>query len=89
MNISSLRTQLGAIDDGLLTTDRSLQKLETLISQLAGHTEDQQGAQRLLLHFAGMRRRFETLRTSLIDELAQSQGEQSVPRSPENVPTAD
>ena len=78
MQTSSLRIQLSAIDDGLLTTDRCLQKLESLISYLAGQSADRQWAERLLVHFAGVRRRFDTLRECLIGELAEAQQQQNV-----------
>ena len=79
MKTSSLQVQLGAIDDGLLTTDRSIQKLEHLIVQLGEKDEDREGAERLLVHFAGMRRRFEIVRMSLVSELAQTQKEKQPP----------
>jgi hypothetical protein len=86
MKTSSLQVQLGAIDDGLLTTDRSIQKLEHLILQLGENNEDREGAERLLGHFAGMRRRFEAVRTSLVGELAQTQTEEQALQWPQNAP---
>jgi hypothetical protein len=89
MKTSSLQVQLGAIDDGLLTTDRSIQKLEHLIVQLGEKDEDREGAERLLVHLAGMRRRFETVRMSLVRELASNTERKTSPQSPKNAPSPE
>jgi hypothetical protein len=72
MRTSTIRVQLGAIDDGLLTTERSIQRLEQLIGQLGLEDEDRQEAQRQLVHMTGMRRRFEMIRASLVSELSKA-----------------
>lgn len=72
--MSPLRVQIGAIDDGLLTTERSIRRLEHLISQLDEEDEDRQEAQRQLVQLDGVRRRFESLRSSLANELAKADG---------------
>lgn len=66
---------MGAIDDGLLTTDRSIQKVEQLIGQLGEKDEDMQSVERLLMHFAGMRRRLEAVRACLVAELVHAPAE--------------
>jgi hypothetical protein len=70
MRMSSLRVQLGAIDDGLITNERSIQRVEHLIVRLSEEDEDREGAQRLLVHLTGIRRRFEAIRLNLLNELA-------------------
>ena len=73
MRMSAIRVQLGAIDDALLTTERSIQRLEHLIVQLDEEDEDRQEAQRQLVHLSGVRRRFEMIRAKLVSELAKAQ----------------
>ena len=87
--MTSLQVQLGAIDDGLLITDRSIQKLEHLITQLGENDEDTQGTERLLVHFAGMRRRLEAVRICLVSEIAEAPKEQTAPQSPQNASSPD
>jgi hypothetical protein len=70
--MSSLRVQLGAIDDGLITNERSIQRVEHLIVRLSEGDEDRERARRLLVHLTGIRRRFEAIRLDLVNELAKA-----------------
>lgn len=74
--MSTLRVQLGTIDDGLLTTERSIRSLEHLIAQLDEQDEDRQEAQRQLVHLSGMRRRLEAIRSNLVSELTRAERRQ-------------
>lgn len=85
MTMSTLRVQLGAIDDGLLTAERSIRRLEHLIGQLDEDEEDRQEAQRQLVHLSGMRRRLEAIRSNLVTELAKAQDRENALQPTQNV----
>ena len=78
MTMSTLRVQLGAIEDGLLTAERSIRRLEHLIAQLDENDEDRQEAQRQLVHICGMRRRLQAIHSNLVSELGKQQASQSL-----------
>jgi hypothetical protein len=69
MNSSTLRHQLQCVDDRILTTERSLRRLEELVAKLGEGDEDRLEAERQLVHLRKIKSSFDTAREDLVEQL--------------------
>jgi hypothetical protein len=69
MNSDTIRLQLRGIDDGILTTERSIRRLEDVVRILSETDEDRLEEERQLRRLREVLRSFDEIRADLIRKL--------------------
>jgi hypothetical protein len=67
--MSTVRQQLRGVESSILTTDRSISRLEDLIVKLDENDPETVEAERQLAHLHNLKRSLEALRASLVKRL--------------------